>query len=276
MGGRTSASRDAHMRDLISRYLPAAKRGGRNGDIVIADAVSKDSQPEAVSPPRLPQPRQEVAEVVAPDTRKPQPRPDVDDSSTLAYAGAGRPVDVVAAAMAQAAEQERRAAAKPVAAAPAALPADPISQRIATATSVAELAAFKPAAGRPDPIARLTTIARIRAAQDGASPPVAQPRNVEMIAAASHTGAAPRVEKAGWHVQIGAVPTEDGARDLLQNARDTMGASLASVEPLTQTVTRNGTTLYRARFAGLADKDAARALCAKLENKSIDCLAVPN
>jgi D-alanyl-D-alanine carboxypeptidase len=55
-----------------------------------------------------------------------------------------------------------------------------------------------------------------------------------------------------------------------------MGQALAVVRPLTQEVNKNGTTLYRARFAGLSDKESARALCAKLESKSINCLAVPN
>jgi D-alanyl-D-alanine carboxypeptidase len=45
---------------------------------------------------------------------------------------------------------------------------------------------------------------------------------------------------------------------------------------MTQEVDRDGTTLYRARFAGFSDKDQARATCAKLMSKSFSCLAVPN
>ena len=55
-----------------------------------------------------------------------------------------------------------------------------------------------------------------------------------------------------------------------------MGPVLASLQPLTQPVDRNGTTLYRARFAGFSDKEEARAACAKLKSKSFACLAVPN
>jgi D-alanyl-D-alanine carboxypeptidase len=55
-----------------------------------------------------------------------------------------------------------------------------------------------------------------------------------------------------------------------------MGDALASLYPLTQEIERNGTTLYRARFAGFADKEEARAICAKLKSKSFACLAVPN
>ena len=45
---------------------------------------------------------------------------------------------------------------------------------------------------------------------------------------------------------------------------------------MTQPVDHDGTTLYRARFAGFADKEEARAACAKLKGKSFACLAVPN
>ena len=48
------------------------------------------------------------------------------------------------------------------------------------------------------------------------------------------------------------------------------------VSPLTQPVQRDGTTLYRARFAGFSDKEEARQACAKLKSKAFACLAVPN
>ena len=86
----------------------------------------------------------------------------------------------------------------------------------------------------------------------------------------------PDAGEAGWHIQIGAVPTMEGAHALLESAQASMGPVLASLHPLTQPVERNGTTLYRARFAGFPDKEQARAACAKLQMKSIDCLAVPN
>jgi hypothetical protein len=68
----------------------------------------------------------------------------------------------------------------------------------------------------------------------------------------------------------------EGAEALLEQAQADMGPVLASLQPLTQEVDRDGTTLYRARFAGFSGKEEARATCAKLERQSIDCLAVPN
>jgi len=55
-----------------------------------------------------------------------------------------------------------------------------------------------------------------------------------------------------------------------------MGPTLASLSPVTQETERRGETLYRARFAGFAGKDEARATCDKLKRKSFACLAVPN
>ena len=55
-----------------------------------------------------------------------------------------------------------------------------------------------------------------------------------------------------------------------------MGTVLASAHPLTQEIDRNGQTLYRARFAGFSDKDAARSACDQLERQSFDCLAIQN
>jgi hypothetical protein len=77
-------------------------------------------------------------------------------------------------------------------------------------------------------------------------------------------------------VQIGAVPTEEGAQALLDKAQSSLGAALASARPLMQEIEHDGATLYRARFAGFSGKDEARAACAKLKSKSFACLAVPS
>jgi D-alanyl-D-alanine carboxypeptidase len=51
---------------------------------------------------------------------------------------------------------------------------------------------------------------------------------------------------------------------------------LAPLQPITVPVQHDGSTLYRARFAGLSDKEEARAVCAKLKSRSIHCLAMPS
>jgi hypothetical protein len=79
-----------------------------------------------------------------------------------------------------------------------------------------------------------------------------------------------------WHIQIAAVPTSEGAARLLKQVKRKAGPVLGSAEPLTQPVEKSGTTLYRVRFAGFSGKKEARAVCARLKRKSVNCLAVPN
>jgi D-alanyl-D-alanine carboxypeptidase len=240
MGGKTASSRDAHMRELIAKYLPKARRGAPSEPIVIADRGGEEQSDVAAA----------VVEVSLP-----RARPIEETADVLAYAPAARPRDVVAAAMAEVAmpEGDTNSTAEPEL-------VDPIAVRIATATEVAELAT---AEANGDPIARLTRIARIRAGE-------------EDIVASGSTDGDGGTGDAGWHIQIGAVPTEDGAEELIERAQASLGPVLASLLPFTQEVERNGTTLYRARFAGFSDKEEARDTCAKLKSKSFACLAVPN
>jgi len=243
MGGRTGASRNAHMRDLIGEYLPKGAR--------------KDSLPPLIvdTGPAGP--------VMA---RVPRVRPPIETESAvlLSYAASGPTRDVVAAALAEAAEAEEIAAQGDVNEVSDEEEEDSIAERIGAATAVAELASpAQPA--EADPIARLTELARIRAGKQ------------ELIAAAPASGrAAKSSDESGWHIQIGAVPTEAGALSLIEKARDSMGDTLASLSPLTQQVEHGGETLYRARFAGFSDVEEARAACAKLKRKSFACLPMPN
>jgi D-alanyl-D-alanine carboxypeptidase len=252
MGGKTAGSRDAEMRRLIAKYLPAASRNGRSTPLVVAEST-------ADSP---------IAAADAPDARTPRARPDRDEEPALAYAGAEAPHDLVAEALEQADTEDAGIAAGDIDDIAA---DDPIASRIATASEVAELALAEPPSGAAaDPITRLTEMAEIRA---GHRDMVAAAQPQERVTRQS--GAAERAE-AGWHIQIGAFPTAEGARALIEKAQGSMGSTLASAHPLTQEVSANGTTLYRARFAGFSDKEAARAACAKLKSKSFACLAVPN
>jgi len=50
---------------------------------------------------------------------------------------------------------------------------------------------------------------------------------------------------------------------------------LDGADPFTETVDKGGTTLYRARFAGL-DKDKAEAACKYLKRNEVDCVTIKN
>lgn len=244
LGGKTAASRDAHMRNLIAEYLPDAKKGSRVDPLLIADAA------EAVADP---------------DARLPRPRPG-SEAELTAYAPTSPPRDVVAAAMAQPVAPEAvapEAVAALIEQEPASPMLDPVADRIAIATEVADIALAE-LQGLDDRLARLTRMARTRAGTE------------DIIAAPRTRTSDPEAGEAGWHIQIGAVPTMEGARDLIEKAQSSMGPELASRHALTQEIDSNGTTLYRARFAGFLGKDDARNACDKLKSKRFSCLAVRN
>ena len=77
-------------------------------------------------------------------------------------------------------------------------------------------------------------------------------------------------------MRIGAVPSQEGAEALLQSARTKAPDLLATAESFTQRIEKDGEALYRARFAGFADKAQARAACAGLKRRSFACLAMTN
>lgn len=255
LGGRTGASRNAHMRDLIAEHLPRASRTETLPPLIVATGS-----------PFL--------------ARVPKARPDIESEAQIlmSYAAAEPPRDLVTVALAEA-EQLAQGEIAPADGAPGNTPIevavvaddandtkpDLIGERINAATAVAELAT--PAGStESDPIARLTELARIRAGTQ------------DLVAAAPLPGSAPSApaSEAGWHIQIGAVPTEAGALALIEEAQSTMGSVLASLYPLTQEIEHRGETLYRARFAGFSNKQEARATCNELKSKSFACLAMPN
>ena len=86
----------------------------------------------------------------------------------------------------------------------------------------------------------------------------------------------PVVAHSGWIVQVGALETESQARDRLEAARDHANGMLRKADPFTETVvTRGEKKLYRARFAGL-ERDQAEAVCKRLKRSDISCITIRN
>lgn len=76
-----------------------------------------------------------------------------------------------------------------------------------------------------------------------------------------------------WIVQIGAVPTHQGAEGLLANAIDALpnlGTYRSYVEPFT----KSQEAFYRARFTGFGSRDAANDMCGELQQRNFSCLAI--
>jgi len=81
--------------------------------------------------------------------------------------------------------------------------------------------------------------------------------------------------RSGWVIQVGAYPDEGEAKQRLSSVKSKASRLLASADPFTETVNKGGTTLYRARFAGL-DKDQAEAACKYLKRNDVDCMTIKN
>ncbi len=172
--------------------------------------------------------------------------------------------------VADAAASAMRPAARPDPA--AATSADPIGAQIAGASRISELGYAQLQA---DERARLVALVEISARLRARKTESAESGGPAPSTALADTGSqAP--PPGGWHIQIGASPSEEGARRLLSDVQNRAADIVGAAAPLTQTVKKHGTVLYRARFTGFAGKQEARAACAELKRRSFSCLAVPN
>ena len=73
-------------------------------------------------------------------------------------------------------------------------------------------------------------------------------------------------------IQVGAYPVEEEAKQRLSVVQSKASRILRDADPFTESVEKDGTTYYRARFAGL-DKDEAEAACKSLKRSGFNCFA---
>jgi len=81
--------------------------------------------------------------------------------------------------------------------------------------------------------------------------------------------------KGNWIIQVGAYPDEDEARRKLGMVKIKALKLLSDADPFTEPTVKDGTTYYRARFAGL-NKDQAEAVCSYLKRNDVECVAMKN
>ncbi len=255
LGGRSGSSRDAHMVDLINRYLPQASSGARTAPLVAvaapAPTPNRSGNPYAVALNQFPPPR-------------PRPDPGVADPPAMLVAAAD-PIPLVPAVPAR----PTPAPALP----PTALAyVDPLAELVLAEgdADIQEAIEFALAAAPPAAAPSLAPPAAPTAA-----PVVTVALAVPTPAAAPAAVAdATSISPDSWKIQIGAMPNRDSATATLERARQAAPTVLASLTPYTEAVPRNGETLYRARFAGFIDQNAAQAACAVLVREDFACLAV--
>jgi len=211
MGGNTGASRDAHMAQLIRKYLPMATRS-RNAAPLVA---LRNDAPQVVASVDLPK----AKNAPVPVTREAAAVEDFINNES----GEGD------------SDQPQLLALAAPTARPAALAAQ--------------------AAIRPTPKAAVAS---------------AQAQDVDPVTTASAPAAG------GWAIQIGSLPSEGQARDMLAKASATAGGTLRAASPYTETFSKGSATFYRARFVGFSSKQAAWDACASLKKKNFGCYAVAN
>ena len=78
----------------------------------------------------------------------------------------------------------------------------------------------------------------------------------------------------GWKIQIAATPTQASALRILERAQATGTSVLGDAAPYTEPVVKDSTTLFRARFAGFANKQEAWDACAYLTKQKFACYAI--
>ncbi|WP_040450700.1 serine hydrolase [Roseibium alexandrii] len=314
MGGRTGARRNAHMTDLIGRYLHKASRGTRTAPLIASagpvfafDAASLKEPPlpankpgggiappatgapvvlaSAYAPVKLPEDALAANQVPAP---APAPVPGFGNevpippkavksrfNDTFAVATSLPPIprtspdasittqSISKTALLQAARQQA-GIDLPVRNDEQA-PSAPIPVRTVATEAIEVIPAAEVGA---------TQTAALTQTIDASSEELAQGDADENERGDADSAAEPAIAVSGWQVQIAAAETEAQAMALLQRAEARTGNALNNRTPFTEPVEANGTTLYRARFAGFDNKSAARRACRTLKKAKFACFAI--
>lgn len=281
LGGRSAGSRDQQMASLIESHLPRAYAGAR-----IAPPVLEGSQ-RAV----------QVADASA------RPAPDMNVETTAAMtpppvrAASATPAATAAPTPPAPAQEARKPldlnSLRPVVASAAGAsstttPSSPLRWQTGPAALPQAAQAYAPV--RPEPVARPAPAVpvppkaeaksedRIPAmpvakAEERASPKtvVAKAEVAEPKREAVREAAKPALS--GWMIQLGATDEESKAKVLIDNAKSRSGRALARASGFTEKVTREGTTLYRARFSGFSEADDAQEACKVLKRSGFACFA---
>jgi D-alanyl-D-alanine carboxypeptidase len=293
LGGRSGASRDAQMRELVSEYITIAS--ATRTAPVIAETPENARAPHRVASaaPVRPDPLPARAEV-APTRAEPAPtRSDPGPTAAIPAARATvtamplakpgsldpiKPVAVKTIAVKAGAAQGGGLAAVNV---PIAQAAPPELQAVPAASEFPP----RPAGARPGVLGVLPADATTRGAVRTVPAPIeiaSAPRPDEASAARSAApepvriaAAKPAPVRRGWIIQVGAFPGEQEARERLNSAQSQAKSLLGRADPFTETVSKGDKLLYRARFAGL-EKEQAEAACKVLKRNDIACMTVKN
>jgi D-alanyl-D-alanine carboxypeptidase len=281
LGGSSASGRDRIMANLIEDHLREASVGDHTTP-VLADASPRPKPAvvaEASAPVRPPvRPLTLASASDGDDQRLP--------ANVQAYASTTTPSaprwSVASKLIEAAAERQEQSAGNADSAAPAGgkaytdrLPARPTGL-------VAEAAPLPPARAEAPKtmLARLEPPKAMAAAEPAKKADAGKPDGGKALAArlsddapTASIGSRPKVpQRLGWMIQLGATPEETKATELIERAKTSGSTVLSRAESFTEKVTKDGTTLFRARFAGF-DEDAAQTACKVLKKSGFACFA---
>jgi D-alanyl-D-alanine carboxypeptidase len=283
LGGRSAGSRDQRMASLIESYLPRAYAGARiappllensQRPTLMADASPRPAVNIPASPPTTNVNVETTAAMAPPPVRIASATP----SAPVAAApspDARKPLDL---------NSLRPVVASAAGASSTTTPSSPLRWQTGPAALPQSAQAYAPvqseAPARPAPIA-----AKVEAKADDRIPAAPMPSvKADDRAASIRTVLAkadvpePKREAvkppvSGWMIQLGATDEEGKAKVIIDNAKSRSGRALARASGFTEKVTRDGTTLYRARFSGFQEADDAQEACKALKRSGFACFA---
>jgi len=258
-GFNSAGARDEKVRQLVATYLPKGRRGdymrtamvpvpGRQGNVQVA--IAQPTRPVFAMP--MPLPGFRLAEIAA-------IRNGVQQDQQVAFAAA--PPVPPAAPTDLGLQPAVQAAAVLAAPSPAPVPAYPSQDIIgAWLSDTYNLGAPPSALGATRPSAPINP-----------AEVVVEDQPVDLLTSGSVETAG--LEAGSWIVQIGAGPSEDSARAMLSNAAGKVGG-LGDFRSYVERFEKNGKIFYRARFVGFGDRDGATAMCNRLKDADMACLAM--
>ena len=278
-GFNKSAARDAKVAELVNTYLPKARRGGyldvamipvpgRKGPTVLASL-----DPVPVVPMPYPAFRLNAVSAAFDTTPGEAAHTDATQVASLSVpVPSERPEDPLAS---PALEATRAMAISPEDDRPLDVIGAWLSDTFSLGPSVQPLGQTQPSAPLLPPVGvgesgepiDLMTSGSIGRQQTAAlTAPVSLPEAPAPTVTAAQTAG-------GWIVQIGATPTENGARSLLDDASSRVSA-LDSSRAFVERFEKDGQVFFRARFGGFGGREDAAGICNQLKKAKMSCLAM--
>jgi D-alanyl-D-alanine carboxypeptidase len=292
LGGRSAASRDARMKDLIETHI--AQASTKPPAALVAEAAKSEApRSEAVrpEPAQAQAPRPQLASAdsgqasVIPPRANEAPPPIVPGSNApitplkvkTVTVKLVQPKNAVTNTVAANAVPAPVAKPEPLHATAFAAPT-PDEALAETLAAAAPIETTTPSASTPPP-ARAAVLGKVSVVAREAAIPAARAEPAPAAKAATakveeHYATAPRHNtRGGWAIQVGAYEDEGEAKQKISAAKSKAVGVLQKAEPYIERTVKGAKTYFRARFAGF-DRDQAETACKRLKREDVACMAL--